>query len=280
MSGQVHHASVNDAAPPLTRAASEGRGRLGVRQFLDRAAKRTLDLTIALVIIVLSLPVLLACAVAIKLESPGPVFYRARRAGVNGKDLLVVKFRKMHHGSAGEALTEDRDPRFTRIGRFLARTRLDELPQLFNVVAGGMSIVGPRPEAHSFVALHADAYEKILTVRPGITGLCQLAFAKETEILDPRDRVAHYVERILPQKVALDVLYANTRTVGLDIRVIFWTILPVLLRKDVAVHRATLKLSLRQRQRREDEQRAEQAEGESSNGPGTSARPLETSSTS
>ena len=223
----------------------------GSRSFLSRldaAVKRVLDVVVALVAIVIVAPVIVACAIAIKVESPGPVFYRARRVGRGGADLWVFKFRKMRDGSAGQALTEDHDPRFTRIGRFLARTRLDELPQLLNVVAGGMSLVGPRPEDRAFVELHADAFRQILTVRPGITGLCQLAFAKETEILDPIDRVGHYVQRILPQKVALDVLYTQTRTLGLDFRIIVWTFLPVLLRKDVAVHRATAQLTLRRRE--------------------------------
>jgi lipopolysaccharide/colanic/teichoic acid biosynthesis glycosyltransferase len=214
---------------------------------IDAALKRVVDFVVALTALVFLAPVILACAIAIKVDSPGPVFYRARRVGRHGSELRIFKFRKMRDGAGGSGLTGDHDRRFTRIGRFLARTRLDELPQLINVLLGQMSIVGPRPEDGRFVALHAEAYREILTVRPGITGLCQLAFAKESEILDPTNRVRHYVERILPQKVALDCLYTRSRSIALDFRIVVWTFLPVLLRKDVAVHRATANLTLRRR---------------------------------
>ena len=137
----------------------------------------------------------------------------------------MLKFRKMVEGATGHALTGDVDPRFTRIGRLLARTKLDELPQLWNVLRGQMSLVGPRPEDAGFVELHESEYREILTVRPGITGLGQLAFAKEAEILDPGDMVGHYVDRILPQKVHLDLLYARTRTLRGDLRILVWTVL-------------------------------------------------------
>ena len=129
----------------------------------------------------------------------------------------------------------------------LARTKLDELPQLWNVLLGDMSLVGPRPEDADFVALHADAYQEILSVRPGVTGLCQLAFARESEILDPEDRLGHYVGRILPQKVRLDMLYTRTRTFRGDLRILVWTVLPVILRVDVAVNRRTGELTVRRR---------------------------------
>jgi lipopolysaccharide/colanic/teichoic acid biosynthesis glycosyltransferase len=213
----------------------------------DRAAKRAFDLVLAALMLTIAAPIVIGCAVAIKLESHGPVFYRARRAGRNGRDLHVLKFRKMFDGASGHALTGDEDPRFTRIGRFLARTKLDEVPQLWNVLRGQMSLVGPRPEDPGFVALHEDAYREILTVRPGVTGLCQLAFAKEAEILDPDDRLGHYVDRILPQKVALDVLYARGRTFAGDLRILVWTVLPVVIKADVAVNRGNGELTVRRR---------------------------------
>lgn len=232
----------------LSSAAADGRStRRGVAGEFDRAAKRSGDVVLSLAFLVVLSPVLLACAVAICLESRGPVFFRATRVGRGGRSLHVLKFRKMVDGAQGQALTGDVDERFTRIGRFLARTKLDELPQLWNVLRGDMSLVGPRPEDAGFVAMHPDAYDEILTVRPGITGLCQLAFAKETEILDPNDRLGHYVDRILPQKVALDVLYARSRTFGGDLKILLWTILPLILRRDVAVKRETGALSVRTR---------------------------------
>lgn len=213
----------------------------------DRAAKRSFDVAVSSVLLLLLSPIVFICAIAVKLESRGPVFYRAHRVGRNGEELLVLKFRKMFDGASGQALTGEHDPRFTRMGRFLALSKLDELPQLWNVLSGGMSLVGPRPEDPGFVSLHKPEYAVILSVRPGVTGLSQLAFAKEAEILDPEDRVGHYVGRILPQKVKMDRLYARTRTFGVDLRILLWTVLPVLLRRDVAVNRATGRLTMRRR---------------------------------
>jgi lipopolysaccharide/colanic/teichoic acid biosynthesis glycosyltransferase len=110
-----------------------------------------------------------------------------------------------------------------------------------------MSLVGPRPEDAEFVAFHAGAYREILSVRPGITGLSQLAFAKESDILDEETAADDYVDRILPQKVHIDLLYARTRTLRQDLRIMIWTVLPVVLRVDVAVNRATGELTVRRR---------------------------------
>ena len=110
-----------------------------------------------------------------------------------------------------------------------------------------MSLVGPRPEDPSFVALHADAYEHILTVRPGMTGLSQLAFAEEHKILDEDDMVADYVRRILPQKIGLDTMYADSYRIRMDLAVFGWTVIAMLLRKPVAVHRATGRMGVRKR---------------------------------
>jgi lipopolysaccharide/colanic/teichoic acid biosynthesis glycosyltransferase len=242
----MSESSIDPVGTTIVPASGQS-GRLGIAGYMDRAAKRTLDVTLSGLLLLFCSPVILACAVAIKAESRGPVFYGARRAGRRGRELRVLKFRKMHNGASGHALTGDVDPRFTRIGRWLARTKLDEIPQLWNVFRGQMSLVGPRPEDPGFVALHETEYQEILTVRPGITGLCQLAFAKEAEILDPVDRVGHYVGQILPQKVKLDVYYARTRTFGSDLRILIWTVLPVFLRSDVAVNRQNGQLTVRRR---------------------------------
>jgi lipopolysaccharide/colanic/teichoic acid biosynthesis glycosyltransferase len=214
---------------------------------LDRALKRTLDIAVASTLLLVLTPVIAAVALAIKLDSPGPLFYRARRVGYRGQDLGMMKFRKMHESASGPALTLSDDSRLTRVGRFLAVSKLDEMPQLWNVVKGEMSLVGPRPEDHSFVELHEDVYDTITAVRPGITGLSQLAFAEESRILDPSDRLGHYVERLLPQKTKMDELYASHRNIRMDIRILLWTVAAVLLRKDVAVHRQTGDLNLRRR---------------------------------
>jgi lipopolysaccharide/colanic/teichoic acid biosynthesis glycosyltransferase len=190
---------------------------------------------------------MLAVAVAIKLDSRGPVFFGCERVGFRGRGFSMLKFRKMHDGASGPALTSAEDARFTRVGRWLARSKIDELPQLWNVLRGEMSLVGPRPEHRSFVRLRADDFAEILSVRPGITGLSQLAFAREAEVLDPADNVGHYVRRVLPQKICLDRLYARTRTPVMDVKILLWTTVAVVLGADVAVDRRTGRLGYRRR---------------------------------
>jgi len=215
--------------------------------WVDGAGKRLFDVTVAAVSLLLLLPLLAMIAVLIKLDSNGPVFYRARRVGHRGRELQMLKFRKMRDRATGIELTMDDDDRFTRIGAWLAKLKLDELPQLWHVLIGEMSIVGPRPESEGFVALHAAEYRQILMVRPGVLGWSQLAFAQESRILDEGDPVGHYVARILPQKVSLDLLYAATRTLALDVRIVLWSVLAVALRRSVAVHRDTGQMNLRRR---------------------------------
>jgi lipopolysaccharide/colanic/teichoic acid biosynthesis glycosyltransferase len=212
---------------------------------VGEAAKRALDLVVAAALVLLLTPVVLVVAAAILVESPGGVFYRCRRVGWRGRELQMLKFRKMHDGARGPALAEAQDERFTRIGAFLARTKLDELPQLWNVLKGEMSLVGPRPEDPYFVELHQEPYEQVLAVRPGITGLSQLAFARESELLDPEDRVGHYVGRILPQKIRLDQFYATRQSFSMDLTILWWTMRAVVGGRDVAVHRETGQLSRR-----------------------------------
>jgi lipopolysaccharide/colanic/teichoic acid biosynthesis glycosyltransferase len=212
---------------------------------LDVAAKRVLDLVVATTLLVVLLPLLLLIMVAIKLDSPGPVFFRAERVGYRVSRLRMLKFRKMRSDAAGPALTSVDDARFTRVGRVLVFMKLDELPQLWNVVRGEMSLVGPRPEDAAFVAAQPEAYAEIVQVKPGVTGLCQLAFARESELLAAGDRIDYYVQQLLPQKAAIDQLYAQTRSVGLDVRILFWTFGAVFLRKEVAVNRTTGALTLR-----------------------------------
>ena len=211
------------------------------------AAKRTFDFVVAATVLLLTLPIIAIVAVAIVLESRGPVFYRAERVGRHGRRLRMLKFRKMRHDAAGLPLTMGDDDRFTRIGRFLSRAKLDEVPQLWHVLKGEMSLIGPRPEDPGFVAERADDYEYILRVRPGITGLSQVAFAEESSILCKDDPLTHYRERIFPQKVRLDRMYAARPTLTVDFRIIFWTAAAVLLRRQVAVNRGTAKMNLRRR---------------------------------
>ena len=212
---------------------------------LDEILKRALDVAVAAGLLIVLAPVILIVALAIRIESAGPVFYRCRRIGRGGREFEMIKFRKMHDGAQGPALASWEDDRFTKLGPFLARTKLDELPQLWNVLRGQMSLVGPRPEDAGFVELHPAEFSVIHRVKPGITGLCQLAFARESNVLDPEDRVGHYLNQILPQKIRIDQLYASQRSTGMDLRILGWTALAVLFGREVAVHRQTGSLSLR-----------------------------------
>lgn len=214
----------------------------------DELAKRVLDVTAALVLLLVFAPLFVLCALAIKLESRGPVFYPCRRVGRYHAEFAMLKFRKMRDGAGGPRLTGGHDERFTRVGRILAKSKLDELPQLLNVVRGEMSIVGPRPEDELFVGVAPADFTPILSVRPGITGLSQLAFACESEILDrATDPHEIYVNRLLPQKIALDRLYAEERTLGMDLRILFWTAVAVVMRGQVAVYRESGRLGRRRR---------------------------------
>ena len=211
------------------------------------AAKRALDITVSGTLLLALLPLIALAAVLIKLDSRGPIFYRCDRVGFRGRRMRMLKFRKMHHDASGMALTTDDDQRFTRIGVWLAKTKVDEIPQLWHVLIGEMSLVGPRPEDRRFVDEHANDYEVVLDVRPGMTGLSQIAFAEESRILDDENPLVHYLERILPQKVGLDRMYARNRTLLFDLRILFWTTAAVILRKQVAVHRDSGKMNLRRR---------------------------------
>jgi lipopolysaccharide/colanic/teichoic acid biosynthesis glycosyltransferase len=224
---------------------TSGDWRSDARVALARVVKRGLDLIAASTLLLVLLPLIVVLAAAIKLDSRGPAIFRCRRMGFGGREFDMLKFRKMVHDAAGGALTAPEDTRFTRLGRLLAKTKLDEIPQLWNVVKGEMSLVGPRPEDAGFVQLCEAEYRHILRVRPGITGLSQLAFARESEILDPDDRHGHYVAELLPAKARIDCLYVSRRSLAMDFKILFWTAAAVLLRLEVAVHRQSGRLTRR-----------------------------------
>lgn len=230
----------------LGRRRSQRGTASGVRE-RRQVWKRVLDLVLALALLVLLLPLLVILAIAIKLDSAGPVLYRAPRVGLYGAEFTMLKFRKMHLHARGPALTIVGDPRFTRLGRFLASSKLDELPQLWNVLRGEMSVVGPRPEDPSLAALASARFEGVLDVKPGITGLSQLAFAREGELIEPVDRVNDYLHRLLPQKLALERIYAERRSLALDLRILAWTVVAILLRREIAVRRSDGRLRTRHR---------------------------------
>ncbi|HEY2778075.1 MAG TPA: sugar transferase [Gaiellaceae bacterium] len=206
-----------------------------------------LDIAVSTSLLLLLMPFFVVIAAIIKLESRGGLFYPAERVGRHGETFAMLKFRKMTGDATGSSLTAVDDPRFTRIGSILSRSKIDELPQLWNVLRGQMSLVGPRPEAPEFVERRRAEYARILTVRPGMTGFSQLAFAEEIAILDPDNRVGHYETAILPQKLALDSMYVQRHSVRDDVRVLWWTLFAVVFRRHVAVHRSTAKLNIRRR---------------------------------
>lgn len=217
------------------------------RNKANAAAIRVFDAVISAALLLLLLPVIAIAVIVIRVDSPGPAFFRVNRVGYRGAPLRMLKFRKMHDNAVGPNLTADDDVRFTRVGGLLAKLKLDEIPQLWHVLRGEMSLVGPRPEDRHFVDLHETVYATILSVRPGITGLSQIAFAEESRILDGGDPLTHYVGRILPQKVLLDEMYATERSVVLNLRILFWTTAAVIMRRQVAVHRDSGKMNLRRR---------------------------------
>jgi lipopolysaccharide/colanic/teichoic acid biosynthesis glycosyltransferase len=214
---------------------------------MQMTVKRGMDVAVALILLLVLAPLMATIALLVRLDTPGPVFYRAERVGFRGRRLRMLKFRKMGIDAAGPALTGPRDARLTRVGRVLARTRLDELPQLWHVLGGQMSLVGPRPEDPRFVVRYRHEYAEILAVRPGLTGWAQIAFVDEARILNPDDPLGHYVDSILPQKMALDTIYAARPTLGRDLRILWCTMLTVLLSRPIAVNRRTGAMTLRHR---------------------------------
>jgi lipopolysaccharide/colanic/teichoic acid biosynthesis glycosyltransferase len=188
--------------------------------------KRLFDLIIAAFALLLLSPLLLALALIVRLDSPGPVFFRQQRVGRHGVPFRIHKFRTMTHGAAGLSLTVGADPRITRAGAWLRRTRLDELPQLIDVLQGTMSLVGPRPELPRYVAQYpADLRERVLALRPGITDPSSLAFIDEAELLArAADPEREYVQVILPVKLARAAAYAEHASLASDLGVLWATL--------------------------------------------------------
>lgn len=193
----------------------------------DEAARRLLDVVAAAAGLILLSPLLLALALAIKLDSSGPVFYSARRVGRYGREFRLYKFRSMVADADrhGPAITAAGDRRITRVGRFLRRTKLDELPQLINVLKGEMSLVGPRPEDPRYVALYTSEQRQVLEARPGITSAASLAFRHEEQLLAGPDWETRYREHVLPTKLTIDLDYLAQRTLASDLRLVMQTIL-------------------------------------------------------
>ena len=182
---------------------------------------RAFDLTLTLLILPVAIPAALVVACAVLLDSNGPVLYRSTRVGRDARRFSMLKFRTMRWGAHGPSVSREGDDRYTPIGRLLAAMRLDELPQLWNVLRGDMRLVGPRPELEQFVLEQGDAYRRVLAVPPGVTGPTQLAFADEGRRLAlADDPELTYRDELLPQKVRLDMAYAAGASPMADVEAI------------------------------------------------------------
>lgn len=201
---------------------------LSAHCYLVRKMKRVFDLVVALLGLLLLSPLMAIAALLVKLDSKGPVLFRQERMGKGFRPFFIYKFRTMVHdpGGAGRRFTVGNDPRITRVGTLLRKAKIDELPQLFNVLKGEMAFVGPRPEVPEFVKLFRQDYEEILKVRPGITDLASLKYRHEAELLgqfsDPKEQ---YVRQILPDKIRLAKDYIRRSSFFFDLRVILKTLL-------------------------------------------------------
>ncbi len=192
--------------------------------------KRLVDIVLSLMGLLILSPVFAVAAVMIKNDSKGPVFFRQERIGRNFKPFIIYKFRTMTEGAEkeGALITVGGDARITRIGRTLRRCKIDELPQLLNVLKGDMSLVGPRPEVREYVELFRPEYAKLLKVRPGITDPASLRYSEEECFLaSAADWREHYTGRILPEKINLSMRYVEHHGLLTDFRLIWQTIFKI-----------------------------------------------------
>jgi len=193
-------------------------------------AKRVVDLLFSLCGLLVLSPLLALIALAIRLSSPGPVLFRQSRVGRDLKLFDILKFRTMvvDAEKLGLPLTAGKDPRITGVGEVLRKTKLDELPQLVNVLRGEMSLVGPRPEVPKYVEMFKEEFARILVVRPGITDLASIRYRNESEILEKSDDPEQtYIEELLPDKLRLAQEYVNRSSLRLDFWIIGRTILRI-----------------------------------------------------
>lgn len=188
--------------------------------------KRLFDLCASCCGLVLLSPLFLILILAVKMGSKGPAFYKQVRIGRGGQEFSLLKFRSMRVDSDKEMqlTVGDRDPRITGVGYFLRRTKLDELPQLINVLKGEMSIVGPRPEVPKYVAMYSEQQRKVLTARPGLTDPASIAYINENALLaESSDPEKTYVEQVMPAKLAMNLAYLEKRNFFTDLGLVFKT---------------------------------------------------------
>ena len=191
---------------------------------------RFFDFILSLVGLVLLAPIFIVLAIWIKIDSKGPVFYKQVRVGQNGIDFGLFKFRSMvvDADKKGLITVGGRDPRITRSGYFIRKYKLDELPQLINVLLGDMSLVGPRPEVRKYVELYTDEQQKVLSVKPGITDYASIEYMDENEILGKsNDPEKTYIEEIMPEKIKYNMKYIQNKNVSEYFKIIFLTLFKI-----------------------------------------------------
>jgi len=192
--------------------------------------KRIFDITLSLFGLIILLPFMLIIAILIKIDSKGSVFFKQIRVTKNGKEFKIFKYRTMRVGSDKYSqITVGKDGRITKIGSFLRKYKLDEIPQLINVLIGDMSLVGPRPEVPKYVALYTDEQKEILKVRAGITDYASIEFSDENDLLALEEEPEKaYIEKIMPKKIELNKKYLSETSVLTDIKIILLTIKKIL----------------------------------------------------
>jgi lipopolysaccharide/colanic/teichoic acid biosynthesis glycosyltransferase len=208
--------------------------------------KRLFDLVVAFVGLIALAPIWLVVGLLIKLESPGSVLYKGDRIGKDGVPFKIFKFRTMviNADRMGPALTHGKDARITRVGRVLRKWKIDEFPQLFNVLRGEMSLVGPRPESPNYVQHYTPEQRRVLQVKPGITGLTQVRFRHEETLLSHCTNLEEeYIQKIMPQKLALDLEYVGSQSLFLDLQLIVQTFVSVFAKDEFTEDRSDRSLS-------------------------------------
>ena len=227
-------------------AAFEGASLSGdgpVSAWCVSRAKRCFDFVLAGAMLAALAPVMLLIALLVRLSSRGPVLFRQRRVGQGGEVFSLLKFRTMVYlpQDPGPAVTRSGDSRITRVGRWLRKSKLDELPQLVNVMGGDMSLVGPRPDVPEYYQLLDSACREVLRLRPGLTGAASIQFRNEEELLaqvPPSELVSFYTRTLLPRKVRTDLAYARQASLFTDLRILFRTAGAIFVRELPAEQRA------------------------------------------
>ncbi len=189
--------------------------------------KRAFDILASSIAVLVLLPLLIFISIVVAVSSSGGAFFRQTRIGKGGRSFHLLKFRTMRTGSEaqGQITVGGRDPRITSVGQFLRKSKLDELPQLINILLGDMSLVGPRPEVPKYVALYTKEQKEVLSVRPGLTSLASIEYINENELLGLSADPEHtYTEVVMPAKLALDLKYVREHDFLMDMDIILRTI--------------------------------------------------------